>query len=546
MSIKVRSVPRSLRGIGRGAVLLVGTAGFIHLADAGVVEGSVRAGPTPAAGALVTVTDSRKIATSGYADSQGRFRVEVDGDPVGVRARLPGHADASAPYVAGSEVSLELAPADDVPGTLPSSVWLSLLPEGPEKRTFILVCASCHEVGANRVTKQGVIRNEARWRDAIAMMKALDAYKLIPDGFTADKYAPWLAQHLSPERIASLKPVAGGAAPVDTRARIEEFPLPNDTELPHDVLVDPDGRIWVTAFWGSEMWALDPRTGKYEVYEVAASKTPSAQVRALEFDRQGLLWIVLGGTQSVVRLDPKTREYKTFPVGMYAHDIAIDSQGDVWINDYFSNPERIAHLATRTGKVKYYRLPSARMPKVEGMPLPYGLQIDAEDRLWSTQLAGNTLVRFDTRTKKAKLYRMPEPVSGPRRNAIGLDGSIWIPEFNTGAITRFDPATEKFERFELGDSALGPYDATTDPNDGSLWITGSLASSLVRFDPKTRRVEHYPFPTEPAYTRHVQIDPKSGDVWTAYSSLPTAVPRVVRFQREGRAASAGAGVAEAK
>lgn len=541
MKFEAKSELRRVRRL-RGAVLvLVGVAALADVASAAVVRGLVRANAIPAKGALVTVTDSRRIATTVYAGTDGRFSVAVDGEPVSIRARLPGHADATLPYSAGTDVTLELAPAADVPGTLPSSAWLSLLPEGPEKRTFILVCASCHEVGATRVTKQGQIRNEARWRDAIAMMKALDAYKLIPDSFTADKYAPWLAQHLSPERIATLKPVAGSAPPADTKARIQEFPLPNETELPHDVLVDPSGQIWVTAFWGSEMWLLDPRTGKYEIYEVAASKSPSAQVRALEFDQKGMLWIVLGGTQSIVRLDPKTREYKTFPVGMYAHDIAIDSKGDVWINDYFSRPERIAHLATRTGKVKYYRLPSAGMPKADGMPLPYGLNIDAQDRLWSTQLAGNTLVRFDTRTKKAKLYRMPEGISGPRRNAIGLDGSIWIPEFNTGAITRFDPATEKFERFPLGDSALGPYDATTDPTDGSLWITGSLASSLVRFDPKMRSVEHYPLPTEPAYSRHVQIDPKSGDVWTAYSSLPTAVPRVVRFERVAPAASAAPG-----
>jgi hypothetical protein len=31
--------------------------------------------------------------------------------------------------------------------------------------------------------------------------------------------------------------------------------------------------------------------------------------------------------------------------------------------------------------------------------------------------------------------------------------------------------------------------------------------------------------------RHLAIDPDTGDVWIAYSSLPTAVPKVVRLQR---------------
>jgi streptogramin lyase len=115
---------------------------------------------------------------------------------------------------------------------------------------------------------------------------------------------------------------------------------------------------------------------------------------------------------------------------------------------------------------------------------------------------------------------------------VARDGSIWIPEFNTGFLTRFDPQTEKFERYSLGDTALGAYDVVIDDRQNAVWITGSLASSLLRFDMKTRQIEKYPLPTEPAYMRHIQVDPKTGDVWSAYSSLPTAVPKVVRLTRK--------------
>ena len=70
-----------------------------------------------------------------------------------------------------------------------------------------------------------------------------------------------------------------------------------------------------------------------------------------------------------------------------------------------------------------------------------------------------------------------------------------------------------------------------DDHQNAVWITGSLASSLLRFDMKTKQVENYPLPTEPAYMRHVQVDPGTGDVWSAYSSLPTAIPKVVRLSR---------------
>jgi hypothetical protein len=47
---------------------------------------------------------------------------------------------------------------------------------------------------------------------------------------------------------------------------------------------------------------------------------------------------------------------------------------------------------------------------------------------------------------------------------------------------------------------------------------------------KTKRFDEIPLPTAPAYMRHLAVDPKTGDVWTAYSSLPTAVPKVVRVE----------------
>jgi streptogramin lyase len=302
-------------------------------------------------------------------------------------------------------------------------------------------------------------------------------------------------------------------------------------ELPHDVAVGSDGKVWSTAFWHGKMWSLDPASARFETYEVATDTSTAAQVRALQIDREGQLWIVLGGTKSVVHLNPRTRDFKTFPVGMYAHDIVLDSGGNVWLNDYFSKPERIGELEASTGKVTNFFLPSANLSDYEGSPLPYGLQIDAKDRLWSTQLVGNTLVRFDTRSHESKLYRMPVSMSGPRRHAIAKDGSVWIPEYNTGYIARFDPESETFERFKVGPSALGAYDLAIDPRNGGIWITGSLASALIRFDPKTHEVESYPLPTEPAYMRHIAIDPSNGDVWSAYSSLPTAIPKLVRLHR---------------
>lgn len=490
---------------------------------------------SPLPGAFVTVTGADRIERTVYARADGRYAFDsLPAAPVVVRAHAPGYdavqatADGAGPT---QRVDLALAKAADPLAGTSTSLWLSTLPDGEMKREFILNCATCHEITRSRVELQGKVRDREGWADAIRMMKALDVYAVVPPDFDTDRYAGWLAAHLSPEAIARLTPRVRPLPPADEAVTITEYPLPKADELPHDLVVGPDGRIWVTAFWHSEMWALDPATGAVETFEVAADKSVPAQVRALEFDRNGVLWIVNGGSESVVRLDPKTRRYDTFKVGMYPHDLVIDSRGDIWVNDYFSNPERMARVSAANGKVTVFPLPSANLPASQGKPLPYGLQVDAADRLWSTQLAANTLARHDIASGEAKLYTMPNPNSGPRRTAIGLDGRVWIPEFNSGRLAAFDPKTETFEVHDLGDAAAGAYDVVVDPTSGDVWIGAALATELIRFDVRTKTFTRYPLPTEPAFMRHLAVDPATGDVWSAYSSLPTAVPKVVRLSR---------------
>ena len=106
-----------------------------------------------------------------------------------------------------------------------------------------------------------------------------------------------------------------------------------------------DGRELVFAGQKSgTVWALDPATGHVESYEVNDQPKVPAQVRALAFAQDGTLWLVNGGTESVVRLDPRTRKYITYKVGIYPHDIALDSHGDVWLNaqPFQLDPERVA------------------------------------------------------------------------------------------------------------------------------------------------------------------------------------------------------------
>jgi virginiamycin B lyase len=493
----------------------------------------------PVAGLMVTAKTGT-VETTVFTDAEGGFHLAGLGDGTyDIRAHHPGYQAAMAQAMvkdgAAEALALKVSPGSAAETAAPTSAWLALLPDDAMRREFILNCGTCHGLTKERIMPSGKARTAEEWEAAIAAMRAMDAYDVIPPDFDDKKYAAWLAEHLSDEAIAAMK-----APPLPDPAKvagvtITEWTLPHPQELPHDLVLGPDGRVWVTGFWRGEMWAMDPSSGEIETFDVYENRNDEvpAQTRALKFDADGMLWMINGGTSSVVKLDPKTKAISTFDVGMYAHDIDIDSKGHIWFNDYFAEKERIGTLDPSTGEVRIIDLPSGNLPKEAGKPLPYGMNIDGDDRLFSSQLAGNTLVRYDINTGESKLYPMPDENVGPRRMAVGPDGTLWIPEYNTGRITAFDPKTETFETIDLGWGTAGIYDSEANSKTGELWLTGSLDTSLWHVDPETKTPTRIPLPTEPALSRHMAVDPETGDVWVAYSSLPSAQVKVARLSRTG-------------
>jgi virginiamycin B lyase len=490
----------------------------------------------PLHGIMVTVLEQGSgIEVTEFTASDGRFAID---DLRPGRYRVTAHATGWRPAtreLSGDAASsdLVLEPKADFHEDLSGAQIMRLLPDGDRKRELLIACTGCHQFDYKRLTQLGPLKDEAGWRAVFPKMRAYDTYDLLPPDFDEAAYAAWLAEHLTLDRVKELPPPAP-VPPGVARARYTEYPVPTRPELPHDLVIGPDRRIWITAFMTDAIWALDPASGRFQTYPVTDEPGVGADVRALEFDRDGMLWTLLGRTEAMVRLDPMSGKFQTYDIGCYAHSLAIDSRGDVWFNDYFSAPERIGVIDGDTGRVTTFDIPSAGLTEAQGKPLPYGLQVDANDVLWNTTLSGNTLVRFDIATGESKLYHMPTANSGPRRPGIGPDGSVWIPEYAAGKLARFDPETESFEEFDPGLSSLGPYDVAVDQRTGEVWLSGTQNSTILRFDPGTRRFLEYPWPTRPGYVRHLAVDPETGDVWSAYSAFPEDDPKLVRLQARDR------------
>ena len=97
-------------------------------------------------------------------------------------AAYPGLKTRSLSNLLPSQI-IELEADADFLEQLPSGAWLALLPEGEMKREFIVNCATCHELGFDRIMVDSRTRNASEWLGAIAAMRAMDAYEVIPPDF---------------------------------------------------------------------------------------------------------------------------------------------------------------------------------------------------------------------------------------------------------------------------------------------------------------------------------------------------------------------------
>ncbi|MGZ8378555.1 MAG: Vgb family protein [Gemmatirosa sp.] len=423
-----------------------------------------------------------------------------------------------------------------------SSAVLATLPDGAEKRRFVLDCTGCHQLGVRTAYPTGAARDAADWEATVTRMlrygSARGGFPVIHDGREARATADWLARHLPARPPAAVAPEAAPwRALVAPRAdwTLTEYPLTPVAppwELPHDVAVDAAGRVVVTGMMTHRMYVLDPRTG---TLDTVAVPVPRANPRAVEIDAAGRWWVALGAPHRVAVHDPAKGRgedaWRTFATGMYPHSVALGGDGEGWFNGHFTRaPELIGRVSLASGRVDSATLAAhPTLATVPGGPIPYEIRVAPDGVVWTSELAGNRLVAHDPRTGRTWAVTMPEAHSGPRRFDVDGAGVLWIPAYAANALVRYDPQTTRFTRVALPIPDAVPYVARVDRASGDVWIGTSAADAVLRYTPRTGRFAVYPLPTRGALVRHLAIDPRTRDVWLAYGAAPGPAARIARL-----------------
>jgi streptogramin lyase len=421
--------------------------------------------------------------------------------------------------------------ADAAPPSPPSSAeWLALLPDGEEKRRFILDCTGCHQFDEQTARVNGRPRTRDEWRAAVARMLtyagATTRFPVISAYRDADATADWLSRHLTVDRAARPRQTERGT--VVRRGTIREFAMAEPRDLPHDVAVDSAGNVVITGMMTHQLYLVNPVSGRMTEMEIPVQR---ANPRAVEIDRAGNWWVVLGAPNQVARYEPGSRQWRTFDVGIYAHSIALGADGRAWANGHFTRaPEIIAGVDPATGSVRKYALPlHPTLGSQPGGPIPYEIRVAPDGRVWMSELQGNRLIALDPGTGSSTAREMPTSHSGPRRFDIDARGVLWIPAYSSNELVRYDPASRAFRRFALPIRDALPYVVRIDHGNGMIWIGTSAADAVLSFDPRTGRFVVHELPSKGALVRHLAIDPRTHDVWVAYGASPGIAARVARL-----------------
>jgi streptogramin lyase len=408
----------------------------------------------------------------------------------------------------------------------PSSAWIELLPDGPTRRQFIIDCTGCHQFDARTASVDGRARTEAEWRDAVARMLSFagpeTGFPVISGAQHPDSTARWLAR--------ALEGHVPQAEPPKPDPRVTEFLFPVPQDLPHDIAIDDEGQVVVTGMFSGAMYRLDPASGAFARIEIPIE---GANPRAVEIDREGRWWVVLGNPQQLARYDGVNWSFTS--VGVYAHSVALDSSGRAWVNGHFTRDPALLVSVDRNGAAVRVELP--RHPELAtrpGGPIPYELRAGPDGKIWMSELQGNRIVSFDPASGASRTYELPRLASGPRRFDVALDGTLWIPAYGAGTLVRLEPESGRMTEIALPVPASAPYVARMG-RDGEVWIGTGAADVLFRYDPRSGGFETIPLPTRGALVRHLAVDRRTGDVWLAYGESPGKVPaRIARYRPSAR------------
>jgi virginiamycin B lyase len=230
---------------------------------------------------------------------------------------------------------------------------------------------------------------------------------------------------------------------------------------PHGLLVDRSGTVWTTGNGNGTIGKLDPASGKMTEF-----KTPSGgggPHTIIITDDQRTIWFTMQRGDKVASLDTATGAIREYASSGGPYGLALDHAGNVWFCRM--GDDKMGRLDPRTGRMSEVDMGSGSRPR-RVATAPDGM-------LWVALYGNGKLAKLDPGAMKvAKEYPLPAGDAGPYAVTVDGGGVVWVNEINTDTVVRFDPKTERMRVVKLPSHNVGIRKMVTDAR-GRLWYMGS-------------------------------------------------------------------------
>lgn len=508
------------------------------------------------------------VEVTRFTDTLGRTDIPAAEHAWQLRLRKTGYKDRTVSPAEASKPVVMQAETDpaELAAQQPSNAWTSTIDFGDAdlKKEFMLQCNYCHQQGGVLLRRE---RTADEWTEATKRMVrygsrlSSEAREKIP----ALLEAHWKDIAAHPEKVPQGTPWA----PALSKVTVREMPVGDSLSQMHDLLVHSNGKVYIGDNLQDRLYEVEPATGKYTVYRVPAQ--PGDRLGGLmpgrlvdfpkhqtyqgihslaESTKDGHIFLTPSHQRRLIEFDPVSKQFIQHEMerGFYPHTVRIDAKDRVWFTLALSN--QVAMFDRASKRFTYFDLPTrtfmegltikltptlmgltrfgipvANLVKVDhqstGVPLPYGLDITPDGKVWIARLYTNEIGVIDP--DKGSVTMIATPFKAPRRLRTDAQGNLWIAAFNESLIARYSPATGAFTTFDLPVVPKGsdtPYSLNVDRQRNQVWVNGTNSDSVYRFDVAAGQWNVYPMQRKVTFTRDVEISP-NGKAYVSGAAFPS-------------------------
>ena len=465
-------------------------------------------------GVLVSARkDGSPVTVTVVSDAEGRYafpgnRLQAGHYTLSIRAigyKLDGAKSADVSAGATTTADLKLSNVKSLVPQLSSGEWLNSLPGQDRQKAFLTMCVGCH-------TLQRVLTSNhtpAEFEQVFLRMSRYSPGSMptqpqpLQPGPRGERPAvTGDAAKAAAEYLASL--TLGNAEATEyefkplprpkgraTRVIVTEYDLPRKEAMPHDVIVDAEGRAWYSDFGNQYVGFLDPKTGAVKDIPIPVLKPEQPKGGLdLEFDPQGNIWLSMMYQAGVSRIDAKTHEVKAYPFPKEWQSASTqasmvspqhsDVDGKVWSNnqeDHYGY-----RLDVASGQWENFgqaKDPAGRQIRAYGMPT------DLKNNVYQLGFSATHIgLRNVNEGGLVRIWKTPTDLSRPRRGRVDEQNRLWFAEYGGNGIGLFDPKTEEIKEWKLPTPWSAPYDVVS-TKQGEVWTGSMLNDQVARLDTKT-------------------------------------------------------------